>query len=133
MDEFTNQSARVTDSLIAAEIGRQDRMWGETNDRADISKGQLFHAAQAQILFLDLLAAGNSKEDAVMICLEQVYPPDWSGFRDYGSGIANLVVAAAYLRQEIVRRIRNGESTFRSSRDPVAQPYTADQPNVIEP
>jgi hypothetical protein len=39
----------TADELIDAEIARQDRMWGEAKERADASKGQLLHAAQAQL------------------------------------------------------------------------------------
>lgn len=129
------------DTLIAAEIGRQDRMWGETNDRADIAKGQLFYAAAAQIDFLVLAHAVDldgqhafTREEALEIAQHAVFPEDWGGFRDYGSDVANLVVVAAYIRQEIVRRIRNGESTYRAPRNVEAQPYAEScKPNVIEP
>lgn len=136
MSQFASRdafSAAKADELIAAEIGRQDRMWGATNERVDISRGQLFKAAVAQQDLLLLKEAGFTDEGAEFAARGRLYPKDWSGFRDYGSDVANLVVAAAFIRQEIVRKIRNGESTFRSSRDSAAQPYEADQPNVIEP
>lgn len=50
--------------------------------------------------------------------------------QDYGSDVANLAVAAAYIRQEIKRLIAHGADTTRTSRDPATQPYTGDQPAV---
>lgn len=129
--DFAKASA---DNLILAEIAKQDAMWGETNERADISKGQLYYAAMSQIdIVHSLEVAGFDSEYAVQTA-QEFFPPDWGGLRDYGSGVANLVVAAAYLRQEIVRRIRNGESTYRAPRDPVTQPYNPNcTPNPVEP
>lgn len=46
-DAITTTPQMQADNLIAAEIGRQDRMWGDTNDRADISQGQLLQAGVA--------------------------------------------------------------------------------------
>jgi hypothetical protein len=116
------------DELIAAEVAKQDGMWGEANERADASKGQMLHAAQAQ---LELV---NSKEyesmgdqSALEFAKSRHYPKDWDGFRDYGSGIANLAVAAAYLRNEIKRRLRNGEGYYRAPR---TQPYN---PEIANP
>lgn len=128
--------AKKADELIAAEIARQDRMWGEQNERADISRGQLFHAALSQLDLLDLKVAFNlPSEEAVMTVLDMgTFPKDWGGFRDYGSDIANLVVAAAYIRQEITRKLKNGESTYRAPRNPETQPYDGScTPAVIEP
>lgn len=128
------EAAAKADELIANEIARQDRMWGEANERADSSKRQLMHAAMAQLDLLDLKHMGENSESAVEIVKEMTYPQDWGGFRDYGSDVANLVVASAYLRQEIKRLIANGESTHRASRNPETQPYQgSDQPAVIEP
>lgn len=110
------------DHLISTEIAKQNRMWGEHNERADSTKGQLFHAALAQLDLLDLKQQFSlSSEEAINTVIDLgTYPRDWSGFRDYGSDIANLVVAAAYIRQEIVRKLRNGESDYRAPR---TQPY----------
>lgn len=127
----TDFAKAKADELIAGEIGRQDRMWGDTNERADIAKGQLFRAGLAQMI------ATHNRAIGIPGAFEKppaVFPSDWGGFRDYGSDVANLVVAAAYIRQEIVRRIRNGESTERKSRDVATQPYAPDcRPAVIEP
>lgn len=110
------------DSLIAAEIARQDRMWGPENERADATKGQMLRAATAQMVFLDGMLDGDDRVVAVQAG-RAWYPDDWSGFRDYGSDIANLVVAAAYIRQEIKRKLALGESTERTSRNPDTQAY----------
>lgn len=123
----------LADQLIAAEIAKQDGMWGETNERADASKSQILRAATAQCValslsqnFAALWPGGNRAEQRVEAfnkAKHDFYPTDWSGFRDYGSDVANMVVAAAYLRNEIKRRIRNGESTYRAPRDAKTQPY----------
>lgn len=129
--DFAKASA---DNLILGEISRQDRMWGETNERADISQGQLYYAAMAQIDLVHSKEIGYPAGEALDNAREEFFPSDWGGFRDYGSDVANLVVAAAYLRQEIVRRIRNGESTFRAPRDTATQPYHEScKPNTVEP
>jgi hypothetical protein len=120
-------SGQVADDIIASEVARQDAMWGRANQRADSEKGQLLGAglAQAQAVFARRIT-GEPITERPPAC----YPPDWSGFRDYGSDVANLAVAAAYIRQEMKRLIANGEPTNRLSRDPAAQPYTGDQPAV---
>jgi hypothetical protein len=116
----------IADELILAAVAGQDRMWGIANVRADSSKGQLLAAGLAQATALYDRRLGVSDSFAAAPAM---YPDDWSGFRDYGSDVANLVVAVAFMRQEIKRLIANGESTYRKPRDPVAQPYKADQPN----
>lgn len=121
-----NEAGRKADDLIAAEVAKQDAMWGVANERADTSKGQLLHAGMAQ---LDALYDRQNHNEADPFgAPPAIYPPDWSGFRDYGSDVANLVVAVAFLRQEIKRKIANGEDTTRTSRNPATQPYTGDQP-----
>jgi hypothetical protein len=128
MDHF--EAGRKADIFIAAEIGRQDRMWGVSNDRADSTKGQLFDAARAQLSGLATRRAGLYGAFDVV---PPMYPDGWSGFRDYGSDVANIVVAIAYLRQEAKRLITGGADTTRTSRDPQAQPYAGtDQPAVME-
>lgn len=121
-------AAELADSLIAGEVARQDRMWGVANEHADSSKGQLQHAAMAQLEATDMKVSGIA---GAFDSVPAIYPADWSGFRDYGSNVANLVVAAAFLRNEIKRRIALGEDTTRTSR-PASQPYTGDQPAVQE-
>ena len=117
--------------LIAAEVARQDRMWGQAYERVDVSRGQLMNAAMAQLDALEARQVGLP--DAFNVIPEQ-YPFGWSGFRDYGSDIANLVVAAAYLQQEIKRKLALGEPTTRTSRNLQTQPYDdKTKPFVIEP
>jgi hypothetical protein len=118
----------MADTLIFQEIDRQDAMWGVTNNRADTKDGQLMLAGMAQ---LDALFDRLNGEPDAFASAPEIYPPDWSGFRDYGSDVANLVVAAAFIRQEIQRKIAAGEDTHRKSRDPVQQPYAKDQPATI--
>jgi len=117
------------DNLIFAEILKQDKMWGDANERADASQGQLLRAAIAQQY---ALLARQMGHDNAFDNPSTIYPADWSGFRDYGSDVANLVVAVAFLRQEIKRKIAAGESTERLARNTATQPYLADQPNQIE-
>jgi hypothetical protein len=120
----------TADSLIAAEIARQDRMWGRDSQSSDASDGELMQAAMAQ---LDALFCRQVYGDAIQAENTPImFPEHWSGFRDYGSDIANLVVAAAYLHHEIARKLRAGEDFTRTSRNVETQPYTADQPAVIE-
>ena len=124
------QATTVADELIAAEIARQGRMWGVERD--DTTQGELQQAAFAQLDFLRRRQRGD--HDALVVANFAYYPASWCGFRDYGSDVANLVVAVAYLRNEIARKIRAGESTERTSRNVVEQPYCElNQPNVIEP
>lgn len=103
------------DSLIATEVAIQDRMWGDANERADSTHNQLIDAARAQLALTRMRLYGESSAYAVA-CASGLYPPDWNGFRDYGSNVANLVVVAAYIRSEIKRRILFGEDTTRTKR-----------------
>jgi hypothetical protein len=105
----------TADELIAKEIARQDEMWGKSNERADVSHGELMRAGMAQLgaLLARQVGGKNAFETA-----PGIYPADWHGFRDYGSDIANLVVAVAFLRQEIKRKLNADESFERTSRKP---------------
>lgn len=123
MDSF--EAGRQADELIAKEVTGQDKMWGVSNDRADASRGELLLAALAQ------QHAVNERRCGKINAFDpdkptSPYPDDWSGFRSYGGDVPNLVVAAAYLRQEIKRLIVAGEDTTRLSR---TTPYSdKDQP-----
>lgn len=122
-----NEAGVKADELIAGEITRQDKMWGAANERADSTKGQLFDAGLSQALAL------KQRQLGVPDAFDRpgpFYPVDWSGFRDYGSDVANIVVVIAFLRQEVKRKIANGEDTTRKSRNVEAQPYSGDQPYV---
>ena len=115
------------DTIIAEEVARQDKMWGVSNERADANSGQLLAAGTSQALALiQKRLSGPSAFDSP----PAIYPPDWSGFRDYGSDVANIAVAAAFLRQEMKRLIAAGATVERTPRNPPAQPYTGDQPAV---
>lgn len=123
----TEEAGALADKLIAGEVAIQDKMWGVGNDRADATEGQMQGAAMAQIGLVTLKSlTGISSETAVSLCWDEFYPKDWDGFRDYGSDVANLVVAAAYLRSEIKRKIAAGEDTTRAKR-PESQPYPTDR------
>jgi hypothetical protein len=116
----------LADVLISKEVAIQDRMWGDANERADATGNQMIRAAQAQVTLTILKLDGDTSADALHIA-EAFYPKDWEGFRDYGSNVANLVVAAAYLRSEVKRRILLGEDTTRAKR---SEPYTKARPYV---
>lgn len=118
---------QTADDIIASEIARQDAMWGRSNERADSSHGELLGAGLAQALALYQRRRGFT---AAFERAPDVFPQTWGGFRDYGSDVANLAVAAAYIRQEMKRLIAAGAPTHRLSRDAAKQPYTADQPAV---
>lgn len=121
-------AGRQADEIIAGEVARQDKMWGVANERTDSAKGQLLNAGVSQAIALIYRREGHT--DAFTDGKPEFYPSDWSGFRDYGSDVANLAVVAAFVRQEMKRLIASGADTTRKSRDPVAQPYTGDQPAV---
>lgn len=123
--------------LIETEVNVQNKKWGEANERSDVSGGELLRAAIAQAT-----AVARASEEAAAIAkaasassalettidymaireeifagiAESIYPLAWSMFRDYGSDIANLVVAAAYIENEIKRRLAAGEDTYRTAR-----------------
>jgi hypothetical protein len=121
-------AGNTTDALIATEVSVQEKMWGTSEERHDAAGGgQLLAASASQILLVKLLEEGCPLEEALEIALDAAYPEDWDqgAFRTYGSSVANLVVAAAFLRNEIKRRVANGEDTKRSKR---GEPYTTAQP-----
>ena len=114
------------DEIIAKEVSGQDQMWGVANERTDSNSGQLLAAglAQAHALYARRVTGEPIKNPP------SCYPTDWSGFRDYGSDVANLAVAAAFIRQEMKRLIAAGADTTRTSRNPATQPYVGDQPAI---
>lgn len=112
--EFFGKQA---DRLIEQEVKLQDAMWGKMNERADISKGQLFHAGHTQVAAVLARRFGNPGSfDTGSAVHTAFFPKDWDGFRSYGGDIPNLVVAVAYLRQEIKRLMLAGEDPTRLSR-----------------
>jgi hypothetical protein len=123
-DDVARRNGERVDAMIVKEIEGQDKMWGVANERADSQNGQLLGAALAQAVAVLYRRQGTDNA----FDLQHYYPSDWSGFRSYGGDIPNLVVAAAFIRQEIKRLIAAGEDPTRLSRDRVAQPYTKDQP-----
>lgn len=124
-DEQAN-AGRQSDALIATEVAVQDRMWGDANERADSTHNQLIDAALAQVVVTKALLDNCPIDEAVEIG-KGFYPTGWGGLRSYGSTVANLVVAAAYLRSEIKRRILLGEDTTRTKR---GEAYTTSVPYI---
>jgi hypothetical protein len=108
----------LADKLIATEVAIQDAMWGESNERADSTRNQLIMAGMAQVALTLNKLDGWSPAEALSEA-RTLYPEDWNGFRDYGSNVANLVVAAAFIRSEIKRRVLLGEDTTRTKRGEV--------------
>lgn len=116
----------AADRLIAAEVAIQDRMWGPANERADATNNQLFDAALSQLVVTKCKIDGADSAEAVESA-ESFYPKGWEGLRDYGSEVANIVVAIAFLRSEVKRRVYAGEDTTRAKR---GEPYVKSVPYV---
>jgi hypothetical protein len=111
------------DEIIANEVKIQNAMWQREEDRpiTDNAGGELVLASVSQLIALLDKQHGCTSEEAFGssgTALQAFYPTGWSGFRDYGSDIANLAVAAAFLRGEIARKLRLGEDTTRAARKP---------------
>jgi len=121
-------AGQKADEIIAKEVSGQDKMWGVANERTDANSGQLLAAGVSQAYALLGKRAGQGVK--AFESPPPFYPSDWSGFRDYGSDVANLAVAAAFLRQEMKRLIAAGADTTRTSRNVATQPYTGDQPAI---
>jgi hypothetical protein len=122
----SNQSRQIADSLIAGESSTQVKMWGDDN-RPDAANNELVFAAMSSTMLTILQGApGYSTEHgpkAVQVARDAFYPANWSGFRDYGETY-NLVVAAAFLRNEIARRVQLGKDYSRAPRA-AAEVYNA--------
>jgi len=115
------------EQLIAREVELQNAMWGEGGERSDTANGELLRASMAQ------MAAVGARREGNLQAFDNppgIYPQNWSGFRSYGPDIPNLVVAAAFLLQEIARKIRLGESTIRLPRNHATQPYEGYSPEI---
>lgn len=100
--------------LIKGEYDKQVELWGD--DRDDSDNGEMAQAAMAQIGIAIMRDVGVADAAAVSSAEEQYFPDEWTGLRNYspdGSNVANLVVAAAYLQNEIKRRLKNGEDPRR--------------------
>lgn len=116
--------------LVMAELGLQNRMWGDASERSDIQNGQLLSAGHAQIQAT--LDRRERKVDAFHIA-PRSFPRDWSGFRSYGGDIPNVVVGITFAIQEVKRLLMNGEDPTRLARQP-DQKYdeATGLPNTIE-
>lgn len=131
MTEFRGLPIRAglkADALLAAEAVIQDKMWGVDNNRADALNGELRLAAMAQLMLVTLQTDGTPTDAAIATAKAAFYPENWDGFRDYGTRVANLVVAGAFIRSEIKRLIAAGEPFDRSNRDGSYPPRNA--PNM---
>lgn len=123
------EAARIADELISGEVTTQDKMWDRDNSAADYSNGELMHAAQAST-FLAILQNDNPPlseaqlDHCVKLSRDAFYPDTWSGFRDYGP-VYNLIVAAAFLRNQAKLLIANGGDYARKPRQP-EQAYNAE-------
>jgi hypothetical protein len=110
--------------LVNDEAAIQVRMWADTDGKRPSGNRELMHAGIAHLQALDMKLDGF---DWAFQAPPDIYPVGWSGFRDYDSNVANLVVAAAFIQSEIAARILNGESTYRAPRSKT-DIYTAIQP-----
>ncbi|SDH37814.1 hypothetical protein [Bradyrhizobium ottawaense] len=124
------QAERLADELITAELAKSNQMWGRSSERSDAANGELMLAGMAQLdaLYIRHLGDKHAFEEA-----PEIFPENWSGFRDYGSDIANIVVTIAFLTQEVKRKLMIGEDYIRLERgaDQVYRPATG-LPNTIE-
>jgi hypothetical protein len=101
--------------LVLGELGLQNGMWGQHNERSDISKGQLFAGGFAQ---LEATFDRRFEYEGAFKEIPDCYPQDWSGFRSYGGDIPNIVVGVAFFIQEIKRLLMKGEDPTRLARQP---------------
>jgi hypothetical protein len=115
-------------AIIDKEVNGQLNMWGDSSERSDSTEGQLFFAGLAQLMALETKQAAGHWPAMV----PAIYPEGWSGFRDYGSDIANLAVGIAFLTNEMARKIGLGEDTYRRPRDSSDTPYADPQPAAFE-
>ena len=126
------KTGEYVDSLIEREVNVQIAMWG--TNRPDNDKGQLLGAAMASAGAINTIRSVPhplSAADRALV-FEQAkmfYPADWdpTAFRDYGSDVANLIVAIAFLRNQVLDMVSKGEDTTRSKR---GQPYTNVRPMI---
>jgi hypothetical protein len=106
---------RTAIEFVMNELTRQNEMWGPTNERVDVSNGELFEAGLGQ---LDAVFDRRNGDDTAFDEQPMVYPETWSGFRSYGADFPNIGVAVTFLIQEMKRLAMNGENLTRLSRSP---------------
>lgn len=122
-------AAEFARKLLETEVATQMKMWGDVN-RVDGANGELMRAAMTSLDLVFLKTEGKlESHTAEKIARSDFYPENWqpNAFRDYGTRIANLVVAGAFIQNEIVRCLVNGEDWTRAPR-PVEKSYTGTQP-----
>lgn len=61
---MSSQEAAEVAKNLGDEVSLQNRMWGDTNDRADISQGQLMGAALAQTYAVAAVEFNDTREAA---------------------------------------------------------------------
>jgi hypothetical protein len=124
------EAERLTDELISAELVKQNQIWGRLNERTDVANGELQAAGMGQ---LDALWDRQRGIEDAFDEAPAVYPEGWSGFRDYGSDVANIVVAIAFFTQEVKRKLLAGEDYTRLARRPDQTFYPeTGLPNLVE-
>ena len=80
MDVF--EAEVLADELISAELAKQGQTFGPMAKRTDILNGEFQHAGMAQ---LDALFDRQNGEPGAFDSPPEIYPQDWSDFRDHGS------------------------------------------------
>lgn len=121
------------DQMIEKEVNVQIAMWGASRLKSSINSSQLLSAAiaSASAIWADrtMPEEPGGRVAAFEVAKENYYPSDWdpTAFRDYGSDVANLIVAIALLRNQVLDMVSNGEDTTRSRR---GEPYTFVKPMV---
>ena len=128
MDVF--EAERLTDELISAELAKQNQMWGRMNERADISQGQLFHAAPPRSMRCSIARTANPTPSPRLRRSIRRTGAD-SGTTARTS--QTLWWPCRFFTQEIKRKLLAGEDYTRLSRgaDQVYRPETG-LPNLIE-
>jgi hypothetical protein len=124
------EAERIADELVTAELAKSSGMWGGANERSDVANGELFCAGLGQ---LDAIFDRRNGEEDAFDSPPMVWPEGWSGFRSYGEDIPNIVVAIAYLTNEVKRLLLAGEDYTRLERR-ADQPYNpaTGLPNTVE-
>lgn len=106
---------RAALDFVMSELQRQNGMWGQANERVDVSNGELFQAGVGQ---LDAVFDRRNDDKTAFDEPPQIYPENWTGFRSYGGDFANIGVGVTFLIQEMKRLAMNGEDLTRLSRRP---------------
>lgn len=112
---------------VTEEIFRQNRMWGDLSERSDVDTGELLMAGIAHAEDAYHRDLGYTEE-----VLPATYPFHPDCFRNYGSKFATLVVAAAFIHQELAHLILEGADTTRRPRDSAEAYPVESEPRFTE-